>query len=59
MMKATLLFALLWCAWHAPLVLISGTYQHQLATMENKIFVANFFVSIFPVAIIAKVLLQK
>jgi uncharacterized protein len=53
MMKATLLFALLWCAWHAPLVVIPGTYQHQLATMENKIFIANFFVSIFPVAIIA------
>jgi membrane protease YdiL (CAAX protease family) len=53
MMKATFLFALLWCAWHAPLVVIPGTYQHQLATMENKIFIANFFVSIFPVAIIA------
>jgi membrane protease YdiL (CAAX protease family) len=53
MMTATLLFALLWCAWHAPLVLIPGTYQHALAIMNNKIYVANFFVSIIPAAIIA------
>ena len=36
-----------------PLVLIPGTYQHSLAIMDNKIFVANFFVSIIPVAFIA------
>ncbi len=53
MMTATLLFALLWCGWHAPLVFIPGTYQHTLAIMDNKIYVANFFVSIIPVAIIA------
>lgn len=53
MMKATLLFAALWCAWHAPLVLLGGTYQHELAVMNNKIFVANFFVSVIPAAIIA------
>jgi hypothetical protein len=53
MMKATLLFAALWCGWHAPLVLVSGTYQHELAMMDNKIFVVNFFVSIVPAAIIA------
>jgi membrane protease YdiL (CAAX protease family) len=53
MTTATLLFAVLWCAWHAPLVFIGGTYQHQLATMDNKIFLANFFVSIIPAAIIA------
>ena len=32
---------------------VEGTYQHQLAAMDNKIFIANFFVSIVPVAIIA------
>ena len=52
-MPATLQFAVLWCAWHAPLVLIPGTYQHGLAIMDNKIFVANFFVSIIPVAFVA------
>ena len=39
--------------WHAPLVLLGGTYQHELAVMNNKIFVANFFVSVIPAAIIA------
>jgi membrane protease YdiL (CAAX protease family) len=53
MTKATLLFAVLWSAWHAPLVLIDGTYQHQLAKLDNKIFLANFFISIVPAAIIA------
>jgi membrane protease YdiL (CAAX protease family) len=53
MTKATLLFAALWSAWHAPLVFIGGTYQHQLATMDNKLFLVNFFVSIIPAAIIA------
>jgi membrane protease YdiL (CAAX protease family) len=53
MMSTTLLFAVLWCAWHAPLVLINGTYQNELARMDNKAFVANFFVSVIPAAIIA------
>jgi membrane protease YdiL (CAAX protease family) len=53
MLPATLLFAALWCAWHVPLVLVPGTYQHELAAMDNKIFVANFFVSIVPAGIIA------
>lgn len=34
-------------------MLIEGTYQHQLAEMDNKLFIANFFASIIPVAIIA------
>jgi membrane protease YdiL (CAAX protease family) len=53
MLKATLLFAALWSAWHAPLMLIGGTYQNQLARMDNPIFLGNFFVSIIPTAIIA------
>ena len=53
MMRTTLLFAVLWCAWHAPLVLIPGTYQNAVAEMPNKLYVANFFVSIIPAAIIA------
>jgi membrane protease YdiL (CAAX protease family) len=52
-MEATLQFAVLWCAWHAPLVLVPGTYQHGLAVMDNKVFIANFFASIIPVAFIA------
>jgi CAAX protease family protein len=53
MTKATLLFAALWSAWHAPLAFIGGTYQNALATMDNKMFLANFFISIIPAAIIA------
>jgi membrane protease YdiL (CAAX protease family) len=34
-------------------VLIGGTYQHELAMMDNKIFVVNFFISVIPAAIIA------
>lgn len=53
MLKATLLFGVLWCAWHAPLALIAGTYQHQLAAMGNPPYLANFFASVIPAAIIA------
>jgi membrane protease YdiL (CAAX protease family) len=59
MLPATLLFAALWCAWHAPLVLVPGTYQHELAVTDSKIFVANFFVSIIPAGIVANWLYYK
>ncbi len=53
MMQATLLFGILWAVWHAPLFLISGTYQHGVAEMGQPLYVANFFVSVIPAAIIA------
>ncbi|MGD9502204.1 MAG: lysostaphin resistance A-like protein [Methyloceanibacter sp.] len=59
MLAATLLFAVLWCAWHVPLVLVPGTYQHELAAMGSKIFVVNFFASIVPAGIIANWLYYK
>jgi hypothetical protein len=52
-LKATLVFGVLWSAWHAPAALIPGTYQHQLAEMPNPLYLANFFVSIVPAAFIA------
>ena len=52
-LKTTLLFGLLWSVWHAPLFLISGTYQDSLVEMGNPIFVINFFVSVIPAAFIA------
>lgn len=52
-LNATLLFGMLWSAWHAPLFLIGGTYQNALTHMDNPVFVANFFVSVIPAAIIA------
>lgn len=59
MLKTALLFGVLWSAWHAPLFLISGTYQNSLIKMGNPIFVINFFVSIVPAAIIATWLYYK
>ncbi|MDA7949410.1 MAG: CPBP family intramembrane metalloprotease, partial [Hyphomicrobiaceae bacterium] len=59
MLKTTLLFGVLWSAWHAPLFLISGTYQNGLVEMGNPVFVVNFFVSVIPAAIIANWLYYK
>jgi uncharacterized protein len=59
MWTATLLFAVLWCVWHAPAVLVRGSYQHQLAQMDNPLFVINFFVSILPTALVANWLYYK
>jgi membrane protease YdiL (CAAX protease family) len=59
MMKATLLLGALWSVWHAPLFLISGTYQNQLARMADPLFMVNFFVSVIPAAIIANWLYYK
>lgn len=53
MLWTTLLFGVLWSAWHAPAALISDTYQNELARMDNPIYLANFFVSIIPAAFIA------
>ncbi len=59
MMHTTLLFSVLWSAWHAPLFLISGTYQNELTKMDNPLFVVNFFVSVIPAAFIANWLYYK
>jgi CAAX protease family protein len=59
MLKASLLFGVLWSLWHAPLVLIRGTYHHDLASMANPIFLVNFFVGVIPAAVIANWLYYK
>ena len=59
MLKATLVFGILWSIWHAPLVLVPGSYQHQLAGMANPLYLINFFVSVIPAAIIANWLYYK
>ncbi len=51
MMQATLLFSVLWATWHVPLFFIDHTYQHGLWN-SSPIYVANFFVSILPAAIL-------
>ncbi len=52
MRSATLLFALLWAIWHVPLFFIAGSYQQGLVLL-GPLYVANFFVSVVPAAIIA------
>jgi len=47
---ATLWFAVLWAFWHLPLFFINHYYHHEI--LSNWILVANFFVSIVPMAFI-------
>lgn len=58
MMKATLLFSVLWAVWHVPLFFIDGNYQHGLLAM-SPIYVANFFVSVLPAATLINWLYYK
>ena len=57
MLSSTLLFAVLWSTWHAPLFLIAGTYQNGL--LGTPLYAANFFISVIPAAIIANWLYYK
>ncbi len=58
MMTATLLFAVLWGVWHVPLFFIDHNYQHGLLEI-GPIYVANFFVSVLPAAILTNWLYYK
>jgi membrane protease YdiL (CAAX protease family) len=58
MRRAAFVFGLLWAIWHAPLFLINHTYQHDL-WLQNRAYVANFFVSVMPAAILANWLYEK
>ncbi len=51
MMRGTLWFGLLWAMWHVPLFFIDHTYQHGL-WISSPIYIANFFVSVIPAAIL-------
>jgi membrane protease YdiL (CAAX protease family) len=58
MRRTTFLFAGLWALWHWPLFLIAHSYQNDLLHM-SPLYVANFFVSVIPAAIIANWLYWK
>lgn len=47
--RTSMLFGLLWALWHVPLFFIQGYYQNMLWN-TSLIYVANFFISIFPAA---------
>lgn len=51
-LRTSLLFGVLWSAWHLPLALIEGTYQHELATMASPLYLIHFFVAILPLAVV-------
>jgi len=46
----SLWFGLLWALWHLPMFFIRHYYQNEL--LSNWVYTANFWVSIFPMAII-------
>lgn len=49
--NTTLIFSLLWAAWHVPLFFING-YYHNVIMRENVIYGINFLVSVIPMAFI-------
>lgn len=48
---ATLIFGILWSLWHLPMFFIPHSYQAELL-QEDFLLVANFFISIVPLAFI-------
>ncbi len=55
---STLLFAVLWAAWHTPLLFVRG-YYHNGVLLAGPIYAANFFISIFPAAFLMNWLFYK
>jgi uncharacterized protein len=49
--STTLIFALLWAAWHLPLFFVNGYYHNEIV-QENLLFGLNFLVSVIPMAFI-------
>jgi membrane protease YdiL (CAAX protease family) len=58
LLKATLIFAIVWAIWHVPLFFANHSYQHGLWT-TNVVYVINFFVSVFPAAVLTNWLYYK
>lgn len=55
---STMLFAVLWAAWHIPLFFING-YYHNEVLKAGPVYAANFFISIFPAAFLMNWLFYK
>lgn len=49
--KASLIFSVLWSAWHFPLIFVKDSYQYEVL-QQNIWYAVNFFVSIVPMGII-------
>lgn len=50
-LKASILFSVLWSAWHFPMIFVKDSYQYEIMH-ENILFALNFFVGIVPMGII-------
>ncbi|GAB4301144.1 MAG: type II CAAX endopeptidase family protein [Ignavibacteriaceae bacterium] len=48
---ASLIFAILWSAWHFPLIYVKDSYQYEILN-QNILFAINFFLSIVPLGIL-------
>jgi membrane protease YdiL (CAAX protease family) len=55
---STMLFAVLWSAWHFPLIFVNG-YYHNEVLKAGPVYAANFFISIFPAAFLMNWLFYK
>jgi membrane protease YdiL (CAAX protease family) len=49
--RATLLFSVLWAAWHLPLLFVKDSYQYGIL-QESPWYALNFFVGIVPLGVI-------
>lgn len=49
--NATLIFAVLWAAWHLPLFFINGHYHNVIIKM-NVMYGINFLISVIPMAFV-------
>ena len=56
--KTSMVFGALWGVWHLPIFFIKGSYQSALWG-QNPLFALNFFVGLFPLAIIMNYLFYR
>jgi len=51
MFSSSIIFSILWSAWHLPLIFVNNSYQYELLN-ENIWYCINFFWSIVPLGVI-------
>lgn len=57
-LRAALLFGVLWALWHAPLFMINNSYHQKLLAM-GPVYVVNFFASVVAGAVVINWLYYK
>ncbi len=56
--RASLLFGVLWSAWHLPLIFVKDSYQYDILR-ENVWYAVNFFAGIIPMGVIISWICRK